>query len=189
VFLKQWVTTRNERRTEGMYARFSDLDRGLPITQEKLQELALELKNSEQLARLYSGPLAQRFLLNQDGISAEQLGTSALDLVLGGKDAAPLIHYKEFSNISLLVGLGALHQALERSRELQTRINKNGTERRLEFFNLLRIASLEREMGAISEEKKTIEQLEKQKSESVFPILYSEQITLTDYLQHRKNIH
>jgi len=174
---------------------------------ETFQKLENVLHRHPELLAKFGGLIAERCLQLQDldgalryakGMSQNQKKSS---------------YFSQFSKTSLLIGEGKYDEALSLAKKLKTAMEEDRafwqnqtqsvrTGSLLFAFNLLRIASLERQQGSSDGERKAWEEFEKHASYASIPMdvkmdhpeayallyqNYREQaVSLSDYISHRK---
>jgi hypothetical protein len=141
------------------------------------------IKRQPELRTKFEALIGQRLLEQGNGEAASVFVTEVLNRT---SDASSL--YRQFAEISLVVGRGDLLKALEKSYQLKTSLEGHPEMQVLEGYNLLRLAFLEQEVGSPVEELKLWNELVKHDSFALIEqSIRKENLTLRNYIQHRKS--
>lgn len=119
--------------------------------QDSLAELKAILQNHPELQPKYDGLLAQILISRGDLNSATPFAIRALKRTQ--KENSPF--YTSYAETTLLIAEKKFEEALGQAKELQQLMHTEQLTTTLSAFNLLRIASLQRQLGLTDQEQQT----------------------------------
>lgn len=120
-------------------------------SQDSLAELKAILQNHPELQPKYDGLLAQILIARGDTSSATPFAIRALKRTQ--KENSPF--YTSYAETTLLISEKKFEEALGQAKELQQLLRTEQHTTKLFAFNLLRIASLQRQLGLSEQEQQT----------------------------------
>lgn len=151
---------------------------------EAFEKLEKALQSQPELETKFGALIADRFIAQNEGDKAQPFADNVFTRVLKHTP-----EHTAFAEGSLLIAKGNLREALTQSISLKERL---GNHTLLYGFNLIRIASLYRALGARDQELASLEELERYlKEDKKTSTLLSEcfregDVTLQDYIAERK---
>lgn len=155
-----------------------------------LSNLEALMKSYPELHGKYDGPLAQTLLIENQLPQAEAYAQATFKRT--ANDSIALYH--EFAATSLLIGQQKYQDALEKAQALNTKLNAEvgRPQDTLYFFNLIRLALLNQQLGFVKEEKQLWENLknnqQKESAAAAFNLFRTGQATLNQYIEKRMKI-
>lgn len=151
---------------------------------EAFDKLELALKQNPEMESKYAARIADKLVAQNEGERASIVAQNVFKRVL---EQTP--QHTAFAEASILIAKGEYHEALKEAISLKDSIDENSI---LFGFNLVRIASLYRQLEARDQELAALEELEyylhtNEKSAAVLTECFSEgNVTLSDYIAERK---
>lgn len=161
----------NNRSSQGdFYQIHKDFERlqsesiGLGTNEEgnNLNQIETILNRHPDLHAKYDGSIAQALIIAQQPEMAKPFAEKAF-LRLKNE---PINFYEDFAQTSLLISAGQYEQALKQAKFLKEQLDQGTAQNfggTLYLFNLIRIASLHKQLGESNEELKAWEDLEQYK--------------------------
>lgn len=151
--------------------------KGEPLSVESLKDMEKLLKKHPQLHAKYDHLLTLCLFQQENTSKSLVYGNAALKRVAA---MAPSM-YQDFSKTSLLITQKKYQEALDQALALENRLNSEDSV--LRAFNLVRIASLSKELNQTSSFEKATAQLETLPSFSqIAPLFEEKAFTWKDYL-------
>ncbi len=153
---------------------------------EAFEKLEAALKQNPELESRYSAHIADKLIAQNEGKKASAIAQNVFKRVL---DQTP--EYSAFARASLLISEGKFNEALNQAIALKETTDENSI---LFGFNLVRIASLYRQLDDRSHELTALNELEDylnthEKTASVLTECFTEgSVTLSDYIHQRKSL-
>ncbi len=160
------------------------------IDAASLSNLEVLMKSYPELHEKYDGPLAQTLLIEEQLPQAEAYAKTTFKRT--ANDSIDLYH--DYAATSLLIGNKQYPEALTRAQELNSRMSleTRRPQDTLYFFNLIRLAFLNQQLGFAREEKQLWENLKnfqpQASSAEVFNLFKIGQATLNQYIEMRLKI-
>lgn len=163
------------------------------------ESLKISLEKHPELETKFGALIARQFLIQGQGTQAATYAQNVLNRAKNNS-----LHSR-FAKTSLLIGKGELQTALAEANSLKADLDNNPLFREKSsphealfyLYNLLRISALEREVGTPLGERLALEEFER--AATISPAtqqayvllqqnLKKDNITLSTYITHRKNI-
>lgn len=151
---------------------------------ESFDKIETALREHPELETKFGALIANQFIVNHQGDQAEKYAKAVLNRV-----QKHLPEHASFAEGSLTIAKGQLEEALKSSLSLRQKTDSHSV---LYGFNLLRIASLYRELNNHPQEVSTLTELEEflshneKASHALNQSFQQNNITLSDYISHRK---
>lgn len=122
---------------------------------KELSQLDVLMNRQDDLHVKFDGPIAQSLIIAGESALAMPYAENVFKRV----KAEYLSDYREFSDVSLLIAKGDYETALDRSKQLSLKVNKEENQA-LYLYNLIRIAIIHGQLNHSEEEEKTWLQLQ-----------------------------
>lgn len=172
------------------FRTFISADEEPSVTEEAFNKLQTIIERRPELHAKYDGLIAQT-LINRN---QTDLALPFADLAMQRTHIEDRPFFTSYTKTTLLIGNKKYEEALEKAKELeQQMLSKSSNSLTLFAFNLLRIATLQQQLGLKEEELaswKKWKQLSEDHPQAIAPLIRHFQegkISLLNYIQAREN--
>lgn len=155
-------------------------------------DLEAVMKQHPELHGKYDAPLAQTLLIEEQMPKAQAYAQATFQRT----DLDAIGHFHDYAAASLLIGEGKYQEALQQAQQLKEKMGTETLEtmeETLYFFNLVRLALLNQQLGNGKAEKQLWEEIQNRSNQSpsmgsALSVFSAGHATMNQYIEQRKRL-